>query len=55
VAYQRVKRELNINRFTNRLEFALALTASESLAQTFISHAVAPPAFWAVQQHSAII
>jgi hypothetical protein len=51
VAYERLKSEVivNIDRFTNGFEFALTLAASESLAQSFVSHAVAAPAFWAVQ------
>jgi hypothetical protein len=40
---------VNIDRFTDGLQFTLALPAPENLAQTFVSHPVTAPAFWAVQ------
>src|SRR5256885_50758 len=51
VTYQCLKSEVivDVDRFTNRLEFALALAASESLAQTFISHPITAPAFWTIE------
>src|SRR4029077_8232447 len=57
MACERVKSEiiLNIDRFINRLEFRLALAASENFAQTFVSHAVSAPAFWAVYQDPVLI
>jgi len=57
MAYERVKSEiiLNIDRLANGLEFRVALAASENFAQTFISHAVAAPAFWAVYQDPVVI
>jgi hypothetical protein len=47
MAYQRVKGEVivNVDRLPYGLEFALTLAAAENLAQTFISHAIAAPAF----------
>jgi len=36
---------MNIDRFTNSLEFRLTVTASESPAQTFVSHAITRPHF----------
>jgi hypothetical protein len=49
--YKRVKSQVvvNIDRFSNRFEFRLTLPATENLAETFVSHAVATSAFWAVQ------
>jgi hypothetical protein len=57
MTYQRIKSEVivNIDRFTNRLEFAPTLAAPESLAQTFVSHPITPPALWTIQQDPAII
>src|SRR5439155_17287641 len=51
VTYQCLKSEVivDVDRFTNRLEFALTLAASENLAQTFVSHPVTAPAFWTIQ------
>jgi hypothetical protein len=50
VVYERVKDEImvNIHRFINSMEFRLALAASENLTQSFVSHAIAAAAFWAV-------
>jgi len=57
MAYERIKNEiiLNIDRLANGLEFRVALAASENFAQTFISHAVSAPAFWAVYQDPVLI
>jgi hypothetical protein len=45
----------NIDGFNGRLERVLTLTAPKSLSQSFVSHAVAAPAFWAVQQNAVVI
>ena len=46
---------VNIDRFSNRLEFALTLATPENLPQSFVSHAVAAAAFRTVQQNAALI
>jgi hypothetical protein len=57
VVHQSVKSEImvNIDRFSNRLEFALTLATPENLPQSFVSHAVAAAAFRTVQQNAVLI
>jgi len=56
-ADQRIEDKIavHVHRFTERSQFAFALSAPKNFAEPFVLHPVAPAAFWTGNQNTALI